>query len=112
MSGDWTTSSVERAEPGQGGLFDGHLALRASCAALADAGLEAVDVDVLVHVTTTPDLIACQDHFRFLMTELGLRRDADRPSQPAGGLGLATGLRTTACSLVSMAPATALVVAT
>src|SRR5271166_6059070 len=41
-----------------GGLYDGDLALRAGQAALLDAELEAADIDVMVHVTTTPDLIA------------------------------------------------------
>ncbi len=108
---DYEFGGARKRSRAEGGLFDGDLALRASCAALADAGLEAVDVDVLVHVTTTPDLIACQDHFRFLVTELGLRRDADLVHHNLGCAGLAAGFRTTACSLVSMAPATALVVA-
>jgi len=95
----------------EGGLFDGDLALRAGRAALDDAGLEAAQVDVLVHVTTTPDLIACQDHFRFLMTELGLRRDIDLVHHNLGCAGLSAGFRTAACYLTSMAPATALVVA-
>ncbi len=94
-----------------GGLYDGDLALRAARAALVDAELEAVEIDVMVHVTTTPDLIACQDHFRFLMTELGLRPDTDLVHHNLGCAGLSSGFRTTACSLVSMAPATALVVA-
>jgi len=108
---DYEFGGARKRSRAKGGLFDGDLALRASCAALADAGIEAVDVDVLVNVTTTPDLIACQDHFRFLMTELGLRRDADLVHHNLGCAGLAAGFRTTACSLVSMAPATALVVA-
>jgi 3-oxoacyl-[acyl-carrier-protein] synthase-3 len=65
----------------------------------------------MVHVTTTPDLLACQDHFRFLMTELGLRRDADLVHHNLGCAGLSSGFRTAASSLVSMTPATALVVA-
>ncbi len=65
----------------------------------------------MVHVTTTPDLIACQDHFRYLMTELGLRRDTDLVHHNLGCAGLSAGFRTAACYLVSMAPATALVVA-
>jgi 3-oxoacyl-[acyl-carrier-protein] synthase III len=76
-----------------------------------DAGLDAADVDVMVHVTTTPDFIACQDHFRFLSTELGLRHDADLVHHNLGCAGLSSGFRTAACFLVSMAPATALVVA-
>ena len=94
-----------------GGLFDGDLALRAGQAALVDAGINAADVDVMIHVTTTPDLIACQDHFRFLMAELGLRRDVDLVHHNLGCAGLSAGFRTAAWSLVSMAPATALVVA-
>ena len=45
------------------------------------------------------------------MTELGLRRDVDLVHHNLGCAGLASGFRTAACSLVSMAPATALVVA-
>jgi 3-oxoacyl-[acyl-carrier-protein] synthase-3 len=74
---DYEFGGTRKRSRAEGGMFDGDLALRASRSALADAGLEAVDVDVLVHMTTTPDLIACQDHFRFLMTELGLRWDTD-----------------------------------
>jgi len=92
-------------------MYDGDLALRAGRAALVDAGIDATDVDIVVHVSTTPDLIACQDHFRFLMTELGLRRDTDLTHHNLGCAGLSSGFRTVASSLVSMAPATALVVA-
>jgi len=94
-----------------GGLYDGDLALRAGRAALADAGIDAADVDVIVHVTTTPDLIACQDHFRFLMTELGLRRDVDLVHHNLGCAGLSAGFRTAVSSLVAAAPGVALVVA-
>ncbi len=108
---DYDFGGARKRSRADGGMFDGDLALRASNAALADGGFEAADIDVLVHVTTTPDLIACQDHFRFLMTELGLRRDANLVHHNLGCAGLASGFRTMACSLVSMAPATALVVA-
>lgn len=94
-----------------GGLYDGDLALGAARSALRDAGLTAVDVDMLIHVTSTPDLVTCQDHFRFLTTGLGLRRDADLVHHNLGCAGLAPGFRTAAASLLSMAPATALVVA-
>jgi 3-oxoacyl-[acyl-carrier-protein] synthase III len=100
----------KRSRP-DGGLYDGDLALRAADAALRDAGVTAADVDVLVHVTSTPDMITCQDHFRFLASGLGLRRDADLVHHNLGCAGLAAGLRTAAASLISMAPATALVVA-
>jgi 3-oxoacyl-[acyl-carrier-protein] synthase III len=108
---DYDFGGTRKRSRAEGGMFDGDLALRASRSALADAGLGAADVDLMVHVTTTPDLIACQDHFRFLMTELGLRRDTDLVHHNLGCAGLASGFRTAACSLVSMAPATALVVA-
>ena len=100
----------KRSRP-DGGLYDGDLALRAARSALDDAGITAVDVDLLVHVTSTPDMISCQDHFRFLTTGLGLRRDADLVHHNLGCAGLAAGFRTVAASLISMVPATALVVA-
>jgi 3-oxoacyl-[acyl-carrier-protein] synthase-3 len=108
---DYEFGGRRKRSRAEGGLYDGDLALRASRAALVDAELDAVEVDVVVHVTTTPDLIACQDHFRFLVTELGLRHDADLVHHNLGCAGLSSGFRTAACSLVSMAPATALVVA-
>ncbi len=108
---DYEFGGRRKRSRADGGLYDGDLALRASRSALLDAGLDADEIDVVVHVTTTPDLIACQDHFRFLMTELGLRRDADLVHHNLGCAGLSSGFRTTACSLISMAPATALVVA-
>jgi len=100
-----------KASRADGGLYDGDLALRASRAAISDAGIDAADIDVVIHVSTTPDLIACQDHFRFLVTSLGLRRDVDLLHHNLGCAGLSSGFRSAACSLVSMAPATALVVA-
>jgi 3-oxoacyl-[acyl-carrier-protein] synthase-3 len=100
----------KRSRP-DGGLYDGDLALRAARSALRDAGITAADVDVLVHVTSTPDTVTCQDHFRFLTTGLGLRRDADLVHHNLGCAGLAPGFRTAAASLISMVPATALVVA-
>ena len=100
----------KRSRP-DGGLYDGDLALRAARSALDDAGLTAADVDMLIHVTSTPDMVTCQDHFRFLTIGLGLRRDADLVHHNLGCAGLAAGFRTAAASLISMAPATALVVA-
>jgi 3-oxoacyl-[acyl-carrier-protein] synthase III len=108
---DYEFGGRRKRSRADGGLYDGDLALRAARAALVDAGTSAADVDVVVHVTTTPDLIACQDHFRYLMTELGLRNDADLVHHNLGCAGLSSGFRTAACYLVSMAPATALVVA-
>jgi 3-oxoacyl-[acyl-carrier-protein] synthase III len=95
----------------EGGLYDGDLALRASRAALEDAGVDAGDVDVLVHVSSTPDTIACQDHLRFLTTELGLRHDADLVHHNLGCAGLSAGFRTAAAYVIAQLPATALVVA-
>jgi 3-oxoacyl-[acyl-carrier-protein] synthase III len=108
---DYEFGGRRKRSRADGGLYDGDLALRAGRAALVDAAVDPADVDVVVHVTTTPDLIACQDHFRFLVPELGLRRDVDLVHHNLGCAGLSAGLRTAACSLVAMAPATALVVA-
>src|SRR3974390_1184480 len=100
---------AKRSRP-DGGLYDGDLALRAARSALDDADRTAAEVDLLVHVTSTPDILPGQDHFRFLTTGLGLRRDADLVHHNLGCAGLAAGFRTAAASLISMAPATALVV--
>lgn len=39
-----------------GGIYDGDLALAAARSALGDAGIGAGEVDIFVHVTSTPDL--------------------------------------------------------
>ena len=91
---DYEFGGRRKRSRADGGLFDGDLALRAGRAALDDAGLDAADIDVVIHVTTTPDLIACQDHFRYLMTELGLRRDTDLVHHNLGCAGLSAGFRT------------------
>jgi hypothetical protein len=44
---------------------------------LENAGLGASDVDLFVHVTSTLDTVAWQDHFRYLLNELGLCHDVD-----------------------------------
>jgi 3-oxoacyl-[acyl-carrier-protein] synthase-3 len=108
---DFDFAAGRKAERSEGGLFDGDLALRAARAALADARMDAGALDLLVHVSTTPDTIACTDHLRFLTTELGLRRGADLVHHNLGCAGLAAGLRTAAAFLRSWAAATALVVA-
>ena len=77
----------------EGGLYDGDIALRAARASLKDAGLDATDVDVLVHVSCTPDTLFFQDHLRFLTAELGLRRDAHLLHFDLGCAGLAPALR-------------------
>ena len=108
---DFDFAAGRKRERSEGGLFDGDLALRAARAALADAHADASEVDVLVHVTTTPDTIACSDHLRFLTTELGLQRGTDLVHHNLGCAGLAAGLRTAAAFLRAWPPATALVVA-
>jgi 3-oxoacyl-[acyl-carrier-protein] synthase-3 len=77
----------------EGGLYDSDLALHAARAALADAGLTPRDVDVLVHVSITPDTLFFQDHLRFLTGGLGLRRDAHLMHFDLGCAGLAPALR-------------------
>ena len=108
---DFDFETHRKRSRADGGLYDGDLALRAARAALADAQLEGRAIDVLVHVTTTPDTIACQDHLRFLTTELEMRPDADLVHHNLGCAGLAAGFRTAAAYLRMSAPATALVVA-
>jgi 3-oxoacyl-[acyl-carrier-protein] synthase-3 len=95
----------------QGGLYDGDLALRAAREALDDAGLEAKDVDVLVHVSCTPDTLFFQDHLRFLAAALGLRRDAHRVHFDLGCAGLAPALRAARSELAAEEEATVLLVA-
>ena len=108
---DYEFGGRRKRSRSEGGIYDGDLALAAARSALGDAGIGAGEVDIFVHVTSTPDLISCQDHFRFLMTGLGLRRDAALVHHNLGCAGLAAGFRTAAASLISMVPATALVVA-
>ena len=71
---DYEFGGRRKRSRSDGGIYDGDLALAAARSALGDAGIGAGDVDIFVHITSTPDLISCQDHFRFLMTGLGLRR--------------------------------------
>ena len=108
---DYEFGGRRKRSRADGGLYDGDLALRAARSALRDASITATDVDLLVHVTSTPDMVTCQDHFRFLTTGLGLRRDAELVHHNLGCAGLAPGFRTATASLISMVPATALVVA-
>ena len=88
---DYEFGGRRKRSRADGGLYDGDLALRAARSALDDAGLTAADVDMLVHVTSTPDMVTCQDHFRFLTIGLGLRRDADLVHHNLGCAGLAAG---------------------
>jgi 3-oxoacyl-[acyl-carrier-protein] synthase III len=108
---DFDFERRHKATRDEGGLYDGDLALGAARRALADASVDPGDVDVLVHVSSTPDTIACQDHLRFLTTELGLRRDTDLVHHNLGCAGLSAGFRTAASYLLAARPATALVVA-
>jgi 3-oxoacyl-[acyl-carrier-protein] synthase III len=108
---DYEFGGRRKRSRADGGLYDGDLALRAAGAALDDAELGASEIDLFVHVTSTPDLLTCHDHFRYLMGELGLSRDTELVHHNLGCAGLAPALRTVATTLVATAPATALVVA-
>jgi 3-oxoacyl-[acyl-carrier-protein] synthase-3 len=108
---DYEFGGRRKRSRADGGLYDGDLALRATRAALEDAGLQAEEIDLFVHVTSTPDTISCEDHFRYLMGELGLRHDTELVHHNLGCAGLAPAFRTAATTLVSTAPATAVVVA-
>ncbi len=106
---DYDFATATKRGRAEGGLYDGDLAVESSRRALRDAGVDPADVDVLVHVSTTPDTIACSDHLRFITTEL--RADVDLVHHNLGCAGLAAGFRTAATYLGALAPATALVVA-
>jgi 3-oxoacyl-[acyl-carrier-protein] synthase-3 len=108
---DFDFTTHRKRSRAEGGLYDGDLAARAARASLDDAGVAGRDVDVLVHVTSTPDTLACQDHFRFLVDELGLRRDTDLVHHNLGCAGLAAGFRTAASYLAARTATTALVIA-
>ena len=108
---DYEFGGRRKRSRADGGIYDGDLALRATSSALDDAGIDASDVDVFVHVTSTPDTVTCQDHFRYLMNELGLRRNVDLVHHNLGCAGLAPGFRTAAALVVSAVPSTAVVVA-
>ena len=108
---DLDLATMHKRSRAEGGLYDGEMAVRAARSALDDAGVEASEVDILVHVSTTPDTIACSDHLRYITGELALRAGTDLIHHNLGCAGLAAGFRTAASYLVSTAPATALVVA-
>jgi len=108
---DYEFGGRRKRSRADGGLYDGDLALRAARSALEDAAIAPGEVDLFVHVTSTPDTIMCQDHFRYLVNEIGLRRDVELVHHNLGCAGLAPAFRTAAASLVCEAPATALVVA-
>src|SRR5664279_6055870 len=108
---DYEFGGRRKRSRADGGIYDGDLALRATSSALEDAGVDASDVDLFVHVSSTPDTVTCQDHFRYLMNELGLRRDVDLVHHNLGCAGLAPAFRTAAASLMTSVPSTAVVVA-
>jgi 3-oxoacyl-[acyl-carrier-protein] synthase III len=108
---DYEFGGRRKRSRADGGIYDGDLASSAAGSALEDARVGADEIDLFVHVTSTPDTVTCQDHFRYLTTGLGLRRDVDLVHYNLGCAGLAPAFRTVAASLVSTVPATALVVA-
>jgi 3-oxoacyl-[acyl-carrier-protein] synthase-3 len=108
---DFDFTARRKRTRAEGGLYDGELAVEAARRALDDAGIGADDVDLLVHVSSTPDTLACQDHLRFVTQELGLRRDTDLVHHNLGCAGLSAAFRTAVACLVAESPATALVVA-
>lgn len=78
----------------EGGLYDGDYTIKAAQCALDDAGVKASEIDVLVHVSCTPDTIVCGDHFRFITTQLGLRPDVHLVHHNLGCAGLGPGIKT------------------
>jgi 3-oxoacyl-[acyl-carrier-protein] synthase-3 len=90
---DLDLSTATKRSREEGGLYDGDLAVRAARAALEDAQIDGGSVDVLVHVSCTPDTLYFNDHLRFMTRELGMRRDAHLLHLDLGCAGLAPAFR-------------------
>lgn len=90
---DIEPKTVTKRSREDGGLYDGDYSVRASRVALEDAGVRADEVDVIVHVSCTPDETVCAGHFRFITTKLGLRRDVKLVAHNLGCAGLAPGIQ-------------------
>lgn len=104
--------AVTKLSREEGGLYDGDLAVRAARAAMEDAGVSGSQIDVLIHVSCTPDTNFCSDHLRFITMELGLRADTGLIFHNLGCAGMAPALRSANVELYNgHAQATALVVA-
>lgn len=99
---DWAAGCKHEREAG--GLFDGDFVVHAARAALADAGLAPADVDVLVHVSTTPDMVMLWEHFRHISRELGLREDVELVHHNLGCTGLSAGWRSLQAHLQLVRP--------
>ncbi len=78
---------------GGGGIYDGDLAVKSAQLALENAGITGKDVDVLVHVSCTPETNFFDDCMRQMVIELGIRHDIHMVHQNLGCAGLAWGFR-------------------
>jgi len=85
--------ALEKLPKGQGGIYDGDLAVGAARLSLENANLSGKDVDVLVHISCTPEKNYFDDCMRQIVGELGIRHDVHMVHQNLGCAGLAWGFR-------------------
>lgn len=89
---DFDARTAEKKPRELGGIYDGDCAVQSAQRALEDAKVKAGEVDVLVHVSCTPDTLHCGDHLRYIVGSLGLRKDVKLTHHDLGCAGLASGL--------------------
>lgn len=77
-----------------GGLYGVDYGVRAGLAALDNAGLKGVDIDVLIEVTATADTIGLSTHQVIYYEQLGLKSKAQALTLDVGCAGFFDALRT------------------
>jgi 3-oxoacyl-[acyl-carrier-protein] synthase-3 len=92
-----------------GGLYDGDLKVRAVRSACMDAGIEPQEIDVMIDVSCTPDLLYCQEGHRFTALELGLAPEAAYEVYNLGCGGLAKGWEQVLANAIVRGPGTIIV---
>lgn len=109
---DLDPRTMEKRPVGSGGLTDGDYAVAAGQEALRRARLEPHQVDVLIHVTITPDYVHGAEHLRPITRGLGLGTDTHLIPYNLGCAGLAPALRSARSELLALGPGSvALVIA-
>jgi 3-oxoacyl-[acyl-carrier-protein] synthase III len=109
---DLDPETLHKRSREEGGLYDSDYAIEACRQALTRAAVEPAAVDVLVHLTHTPDYPFLGEHFRAITHALRLRPDVHLVHHNLGCAGLAPSLRTARSELTALGPgSTALLVA-